>query len=142
MQLLYANGVRLGELINLTLSELDADNGFLRVSRAKNGKSRMLPLTALTLKFIKTYMERSRKFWLERSGKTSDHLFVNRLGAPLSKMSVERTTLRYGKLAGILKPLTPHIFRHTFCNELLKGGANVQTVADLMGHSRANVLHV
>jgi integrase/recombinase XerD len=132
LELLYAAGLRVSELCQLELSDLNADLGVLRVT-GKGGKQRMVPVGREALKAVGEYMETARPGLLR--GRASRYLFVTARGGKLSRQAFWKLLLVHGKKAGLFHGLTPHAIRHTFATHLLEGGADLRSVQMMLGHA-------
>jgi integrase/recombinase XerD len=137
LELLYATGIRVSELIQLRSSNLDTRLGAVRVT-GKGNKQRIIPVHAAALKSIEDYVERGRPLLLK--GKTSPWLFVTarggtRQGQPMTRQAFWSSIKLNGKKAGIFHNLSPHVLRHTFATHLLEGGADLRSVQTMLGHA-------
>ncbi len=130
LELLYAAGLRVSELINIKLSELDMQRGIVRVF-GKGSKERLIPINELALAKLQRYI----KFFRSDFKPTCDILFLNRSGAGLSRQAIFKLIKRYALLAKIHKEISPHSFRHSFATHLLEGGADLRSVQILLGHA-------
>jgi len=132
LELLYATGIRVTELIQLRLSNLDAGLGLIRVT-GKGNKQRIVPVHATALAAIRAYTERGRPELLK--GKTSPHLFVTARGSAMTRQAFWASIKLNGKKAGIFHDLSPHVMRHTFATHLLEGGADLRSLQAMLGHA-------
>jgi integrase/recombinase XerC len=133
LEVLYASGLRVSELVSLNLSNVDLRHGELRVW-GKGAKERVALLGEPACKALRRYI-RDGRLKLIKEGKATNALFLNRLGNRLSTRSVSNILDKYAKLAGLERRVTPHIMRHTFATHLLDGGADLRTVQELLGHA-------
>ncbi len=124
LELLYAAGLRVSELISLKKSDVNQEAGFL-VASGKRSKERMVP--------IGTYAREVLKLYLEQTKPKGPYLFPNRIGTPMTRQAVWKLVRRYGILLQH-GPLYPHMLRHTFATHLLEGGADLRSVQMLLGH--------
>ena len=131
LELLYAAGLRVSELINLKLQNVNLDAGFVRVL-GKGGKERIVPIGSAARESIREYADTARPLLLKHH--TSPFLFVARAGKPMSRQGFWKLIKRYGILAGITKKITPHMLRHSFASHLLEGGADLRAVQVMLGH--------
>ncbi len=131
LEVLYATGMRVSELVNLKLKDLYLDIGFIKC-KGKGNKERLLPLNEISKKKLKEYLEIYRSQILKN--KTSEYLFINNRGKPLSRQSVWKMIKRYAQKAGINKKITPHTLRHSIATHLLEQGANLRFVQEILGH--------
>jgi len=141
LEVFYSTGIRLEELVNLTIYDCDLQGGLLRVNKGKFAKDRVVPLGRHAVKFLKEYITHVRPHHT-RNNKTIRHLFVSQIGTPLSKQVVEIKVRAYAKKAGIKKKVTPHVFRHTFATQLVKNGADITAVQKMLGHSTLSITHI
>lgn len=141
LEVFYSTGIRLEELVNLTIFDCDLQGGMLRVNKGKFAKDRVVPLGRHAVRFLKEYITHVRPHYT-RNNKTIRYLFVSQIGTPLSKQVVEIKVRTYAKKAGIKKKVTPHVFRHTFATELVKNGADITAVQKMLGHSTLSITHI
>jgi integrase/recombinase XerD len=141
LEVFYSTGIRLGEMIKLTIYDCDLQGGFLRVNKGKFAKDRVIPLGRHAVKFLKEYITHVRLHHT-RNDKTVRNLFVNQLGKPLSNQVTEIMVRGYARAAGLKKKVSPHTFRHTFATELVKNGADITAVQKMLGHSDLKVTHI
>ncbi len=132
LQLLYAAGLRVSELIGVQLAELNSQLGVLRVT-GKGDKQRMVPVGKVALQAIETYLERDRPQILKR--RPSRYLFVTARGTLLTRQAFWKLLKNYGLQAGIMTRLTPHVLRHSFATHLLERGADLRSLQLMLGHA-------
>lgn len=132
IETLYGCGLRVSELISLKISDLFFSEGFIKVT-GKGNKQRLVPISNLNKRVIKNYMDNSRKK-LKIEEKSKDILFLNRRGKNLSRAMIFTIIKRLAKLSDIKKNISPHTFRHSFATHLLKNGADLKTIQQLLGH--------
>lgn len=133
MEVLYASGLRVSELVSLNLRNVDLRHGELRVW-GKGAKERVALLGEPACRALRRYIREGRQELIKENMETNA-LFLNRLGSRLSTRSVNNILDRYAKLAGLERRVTPHVMRHTFATHLLDGGADLRTVQELLGHA-------
>lgn len=133
LELLYGSGLRISELLELRLPALLIDEGWIRVF-GKGAKERIVPLGAESAGWLLRYLRNVRP-QLAESIYAEDIVFLNLRGKPLSRMGVWKIIQKYVRLAGIDKPVSPHVFRHSFATHLLEGGADLRAVQEMLGHS-------
>ena len=132
IETLYSCGLRVTELVNLKISCLYFDVGFIRVI-GKGDKERLVPVGDTAIKYIKLYKENIRIHTPVVSG-NEDILFLNRRGKKLSRVMIFMIIKDLVKLAGITKNISPHTFRHSFATHLVEGGADLRAVQEMLGH--------
>ena len=132
LELLYATGLRVSELVNLRWEDFDPNLGILRCV-GKGSKERLIPVGKSALKAVEAYVRSGRPSLLKNRATPS--LFVNRRGGRLSRVGFWKILARYGRDAGITTPLTPHLVRHSFATHLLERGADLRSIQLLLGHS-------
>lgn len=133
IELLYGSGLRVSELVNLKLSEIDFKNNILIVT-GKGNKQRLVPLGEIAKKQILLYTDNYR-LHLEIKKGNEDILFLNRRGSKLSRQMVFIIIKKQCEISGIHKVISPHTFRHSFATHLVQGGADLRVVQQLLGHS-------
>ncbi len=134
LETLYASGMRAGELVALSLTDADYDEGVIRVI-GKGDKERITLLGRQAVLALTRYIRRGRPVLLGKASQDSGALFVNRYGGRLSDRSVRRMFDRYCQAASGTLKVTPHTLRHTFATHLLMGGADLRLVQELLGHA-------
>ena len=132
LELLYATGLRVSELIGLNLLNINLEAGFVRTV-GKGSKERIVPMGEIAKKAIREYISEGRAHLLR--GKNIPWLFMNSRGEPISRQGFWKIIKRYGIIAGIRKKITPHRLRHSFASHLLEGGADLRSVQVMLGHS-------
>jgi integrase/recombinase XerD len=132
LDLLYATGVRVSELIKLRVADLDELEGTLRVI-GKGNKQRIVPVGKQALKSIARYSAEQRGKLLK--GRISPFLFVTARGGAMTRQGFWKLLRGHGKAAGIFGSLSPHVLRHSFATHLLEGGADLRSVQSMLGHS-------
>ncbi len=132
LETLYSCGLRVSELVNLKLSCLYLDVGFVRVI-GKGDKERLVPIGSDAIKYIKIYKEDIRVHIDIKKGQ-DDILFLNRRGSKLSRVMVFLILKELSRKAGITKNISPHTFRHSFATHLVEGGADLRAVQEMLGH--------
>jgi integrase/recombinase XerD len=131
LETLYSCGLRVSELVNLQLSQMYLDKGFLRIV-GKGNKERLVPIGGKAIKTIGHYLE-SRLHMPVQKG-SADVVFLNRRGAKLTTVMVFLIVKDLAEKAGIAKNISPHTFRHSFATHLIEGGADLRAVQEMLGH--------
>lgn len=131
IETLYGSGLRVSELTALRVSRIDPEHGFMRVE-GKGSKQRLVPLSPRATELIRQYMELRNKQPV-KSG-SEDILFLNRRGAPLTRIMIFYIVSQLAEAAGITKKVSPHTLRHSFATHLLEGGANLRAIQEMLGH--------
>jgi integrase/recombinase XerC len=139
IELLYAAGVRLSELVSLNLSDLSLDTGQM-VVWGKGGKERVVLLGVPAIRALRAYLGDGRAKL--RRQRATDALFLNRFGGRLSRRSIGLILDKYSKLAGLWRKVTPHLLRHTFATHMLEGGAGLRVVQELLGHAQPTTTEI
>jgi integrase/recombinase XerD len=132
LEVMYATGVRVSELVGLTLGDVDMEAGFVRVM-GKGRRERVVPLGRTAIAWLRRYLDEMRH-GLDR-GEGEDRLFLNLRGRPLSRVSVWKIVRDRVREAGIAKAAGPHTLRHSFATHLLEGGAHLRAVQEMLGHA-------
>lgn len=133
LETLYACGLRVTELINLRISHLFLDVGFVRVI-GKNNKERIVPIGEEAIKHIRFYKTSVRQRLKKIAQEYEDILFLNRRGRQLSRIMVFMIVKEAAATAGLSKNVSPHTFRHSFATHLVEGGADLRAIQDMLGH--------
>jgi len=131
LELLYAAGLRVSELVNLRFLDVNIEACFVRVM-GKGSKERIVPFGLYAKNKIDDYINNSRPLLLKN--RISKYLFVARAGKPMTRQGFWKLLKQYVKQAGIKKKVTPHSLRHSFASHLLEGGADLRTVQVMLGH--------
>jgi integrase/recombinase XerD len=132
LELLYASGLRVSELVTIKVSEVSTQDGVVRVT-GKGSKTRLVPMGEEAADWIVRYLKFGRPEILQK--KMSDSLFVTNRAAAMTRQAFWYLIKRYALLAGIHKPMSPHVLRHAFATHLLNHGADLRVVQMLLGHS-------
>ena len=132
LEVLYACGLRVSELIGLTLEQVNLRQGVLRVF-GKGSKERLVPMGEEAIAWVERYSKEARPFLLD--GKPSDVLFPSLRGVQMTRQTFWHRIKHQARAAGIAKSLSPHTLRHAFATHLLNHGADLRVVQMLLGHS-------
>ena len=132
LEIMYSCGLRVSEVVNLKLSQLYLEIGFIRVI-GKGNKERLIPIGKIAAKYINLYRSTIRVHQSIQSGE-EDILFLNRRGKRLTRVMIFLIIKDLVKKAGITKNISPHTFRHSFATHLVEGGADLRAVQEMLGH--------
>jgi len=132
LELLYATGLRVSELIALSINDCNFIMGCI-VTMGKGKKERLVPMGEVAQEYLKAYISSARSRWTEGSSQTT--LFINRKGKGLTRQGFWKIIKKYSKMAGIQKKISPHTLRHSFATHLLEGGADLRSIQVLLGHA-------
>jgi integrase/recombinase XerD len=133
LELLYATGIRVTELISLNVSNINLGMGFVRCI-GKGSKERIVPMGKTAVLWLNNYLQ-STRYHLIHQSKTEDALFINHLGTRLSRQGFWKIIKKNGREANISKQITPHTLRHSFATHLLENGADLRAVQEMLGHA-------
>lgn len=132
LEVLYSSGLRVSELVDLRLTNIYADIGFLRIT-GKGNKERLVPIGREAIKYLKIYTEEVRVHLSIAAGH-ENYVFLNRRGKKLTRVMIFTIIKKLSKIAGISKNVSPHTFRHSFATHLIEGGADLRAVQEMLGH--------
>lgn len=138
LELLYATGLRVSELVSLRLSDLNLEDGFL-FCRGKGGKERIVPLGSSAKRAIARYLSESRSKFLIRE---TDFLFLTYRGTPFTRQGFWKILKTYATQAKLEDKISPHILRHSFATHLLERGADLRSVQLMLGHSQITTTQI
>ena len=140
LELIYATGMRVSEITDLTNENLNLEVGFVKC-RGKGQKERIVPLGREAAKAIERYLKKVRPNLL-RKNKPSDHLFLTRLGRKMSRQTFWKMIKKYLKQTRIKKEVSPHTLRHSFATHLLERGADLRIVQEMLGHANISTTQI
>lgn len=132
LEVLYATGLRVSELISLRIINLNLELGLVKVL-GKGNKERLVPLGDYALEYLKNYLHEVRPLFANK--KSKDYVFLGRLGNPITRQRFWQIIKGYAKKVGLEDKISPHVLRHSFATHLLQGGANLRAVQMLLGHN-------
>ncbi len=133
MELMYSSGIRVGELVNIKMDDINFENHELKLL-GKGSKQRIVPVGKKALKSLMDYMEKR-----ELLKPKSDYIFINNRGTKISERTVARIVKKFAKAASLNKNISPHALRHSFATHLLGSGADLRAIQDMLGHSSLSV---
>ena len=139
LELLYATGTRISELLNLELNHIDFDECIIRVT-GKGKKDRIIPIGNTAINYLKLYINDYRKFILKT--KTNNYVFLNKNGEKMSRQGFFKILKELAHNAGITKELSPHTLRHSFATHLLNNGADLRIIQELLGHENLSTTEI
>lgn len=134
LEVMYATGLRISELVNLKMEELHLSMSLIQTT-GKGEKERILPIGDQAVYWLEQYLERARPILERKSKKDSSYVFLNTRGDQLSRQGVWKKLKQMVREAGIKQNVTPHTLRHSFATHLLENGADLRIVQELLGHS-------
>ena len=132
LELLYATGLRVSELVHLTFQDIDLENAYVR-TMGKGSKERIVPMGEYALHFLTIYLQDYRSILLKKE--YTDYLFLNNHGKPITRQGFFKMLKARAREAGIKKEISPHTLRHSFATHLLNHGADLRSIQELLGHS-------
>ncbi len=131
LEVLYATGLRISELTEITLSQIDFNECIIRVM-GKGKKERITPLNSIAIKYLRLYIDNHRYKLLKN--KQSNYVFLNNLGTNISRQGFFKILKELAKKANISKDISPHTLRHSFATHLLNNGADLRVIQEILGH--------
>lgn len=141
LETLYATGMRVSELTELSLAQLYPEIGFVRVF-GKGSKERLIPAGQQAFESVERYLNAERPLLLKPGRKTDNAVFLNARGGHLSRVAIWQLVKKAALLANIQVPVYPHAFRHSFATHLLEGGADLRSVQQMLGHVSINTTEI
>jgi len=139
LELLYASGMRVSELVSLNLADIDTKGGYVRCF-GKGHKERLIPIYEQAALTVEEYINEARPQLTPKSDETA--LFLNRRGERLTRQGLWQILKGYAKEAGLEAQVTPHTLRHSFATHMLSGGADLRSVQQLLGHANISTTQV
>lgn len=139
LELMYSSGLRVSELINVNIHDINFENNSIRVF-GKGSKERIIPVSDYAISAIKNYLENARS-WLTK-GKINDYLFLNNHGDKLTRQACFKIFQKLARLKNIKTEFSPHTLRHSFATHLLENGADLRSIQELLGHSSISTTQI
>lgn len=140
LEVLYACGLRVSELIGLGMHNINLQQGVIRIA-GKGGRERLVPMGETAIKWVKRYLAQGRAA-LAGKAHLSDAVFLSRRGSPMTRQAFWHNIKKYARIAGIPRPLSPHVVRHAFATHMVNHGADLRVVQMLLGHSSLNTTQI
>jgi len=138
LEIMYATGLRVSELISLQFKNVDFESGIITVY-GKGNKQRSVPVSTFALEYLNKYIDGSRR---KNKGHSSNYIFLNRDGKPISRIYFFKQIKRYAEMAGLDDTISPHTIRHCFATHLLNNGADLRAVQEMLGHSKISTTQI
>ena len=138
LEVMYASGLRVSELVSLQKSQVDMYNHMITIF-GKGNKERRVPISTFALKYLKLYVNEGRK---KHDKKKSNYLFLNKKGDPISRIYFFKQVKKYGLQAGIDANISPHTLRHCFATHLINKGADLLAVQKMLGHENISTTQI
>ncbi|HOP79548.1 MAG TPA: site-specific tyrosine recombinase XerD [Armatimonadota bacterium] len=132
IETLYATGLRVSELINLLVEDVNLNVGFLRCI-GKGSKERVVPLGEVAIEILTLYLDKVRPVFTK--GQRSEFLFLTNRGKPMTRVGFWKIIKKHARTAGITREITPHVLRHSFATHLLEHGADIRSIQEMLGHA-------
>lgn len=139
IETLYSCGLRVSELVNLKFPDLFFDKGFIRV-QGKGSKQRLVPISDTAIEKINNYLLYRSQMIIKKGNE--DIVFISSRGTAMSRVTVFHYVKKYSEMAGITKPISPHVFRHSFATHLLERGANIRVIQEMLGHEKITTTEI
>lgn len=139
LELLYATGMRISELLNLELSNINFEDESVKVM-GKGSKERIIPISDISIRYLKEYIDEYRNFILKTN--QSEYVFINYNGKKMSRQGFFKILKKICNECGINKEISPHILRHSFATHLLNNGADLRIIQELLGHENISTTEI
>ncbi len=141
LELMYASGLRVNEILSLELNSVDMNNCIVR-TYTKGRKERIVPIGELALKYLSIYINEHRSSLLNKKSKLTNILFLNNHGKIITRSGFNKILRNIKTIQGIDKYLSPHVLRHSFATHLIENGADIRTVQELLGHENIETTEI
>lgn len=139
LELMYATGLRVSELVSIEYSNIDFENSIIRIN-GKGKKERIIPLGEVASYYLKVYLNDYRSKLLKRN--TYNQVFLNNHGKPITRQGFNYILENIRELTHITKEITPHVLRHSFATHLLEGGADIRSIQEMLGHENISTTNI
>jgi len=139
LELLYASGMRVSELVSLNLNDVDTEGCYVRCF-GKGNKERLVPIYPKAAQAVEVYLKEVRPLWVHNDAERA--LFLNQRGDRLTRQGLWQILKAYAESAGLDKRVTPHTLRHSFATHMLSGGADLRSVQELLGHANISTTQI
>lgn len=139
LETMYATGLRVSELVELRLNDVNFQEGIVLIRRGKGAKQRSVPISPFALEYLVLYVNEYRA---SSKGRKSPYLFLNKFGNPISRQYFFVQVRKYALAAGIDKTISPHTLRHCFASHLLENGAELRVVQEMLGHTHLSTTQI
>lgn len=139
LELMYATGLRVSELVSIEYSNIDFENSIIRIN-GKGKKERIIPLGEVASYYLKVYLNDYRSKLLKRN--TYNQVFLNNHGKPITRQGFNYILENIRELTDIEKEITPHVLRHSFATHLLEGGADIRSIQEMLGHENISTTNI
>ena len=139
LETMYACGLRVSELLDLQMQDVNVQARIVTIRRGKGAKQRSVPITSFALEYLVNYVKNFRKY---NKGNKKQEVFLNLRGEPISRIYFFRQVKAYALEAGIDKPISPHTLRHCFATHLLEQGAELRVVSEMLGHTHLSTTQI
>ena len=138
LEVMYACGLRVSELLNLKKSSISSSLNCLKI-KGKGNKERLVPIGDYAIEYLNKYVDKVRR---SNPGRNTDYIFLNRHGKPLTRQFFWQQIKKYAQIANISSNISPHTLRHSFATHLLENGAELRMVQDMLGHSKISTTQI
>lgn len=139
LELMYATGLRVSELVSIEYSNIDFENSIIRIN-GKGKKERIIPLGEVASYYLKVYLNDYRSKLLKKN--TYNQVFLNNHGKPITRQGFNYILENIRELTDIEKEITPHVLRHSFATHLLEGGADIRSIQEMLGHENISTTNI
>lgn len=139
LEVMYASGLRVSELVGLRLSGVSFPEQLITIKNGKGGKQRSVPVSSYALDYLRSYIDGPRQ---HNPGRRKKEIFLNLRGEAISRIYFFQQVKKYARSAGIEQPISPHTLRHCFATHLLENGASLRAVSEMLGHAHLETTEI